>query len=193
MGKNEDLNNQHLLNEQRQSCQTREQAEKQQTRTNRLVEVGQVHGKGRIEERNLGERDHSIIQRFLTVLFALNRTQWGVEVFPELRTQTRITRFRVPGVLVTRVEDKFERYVTSPPLIAIEILLPEDTLSAMRAKAEEYRQFGIENIWIIDPEPRIAWRYTGDALEQVTTGELLVSDIAIRVGLSEMFAELDPK
>jgi Uma2 family endonuclease len=146
---------------------------------------------GRIEERNLGEKEHSIIQRFLTVLFALNRTQWGVEVFPELRTQTRITRFRVPDVLVTRIEDKFERYVTSPPLIAIEILSPEDTLSAMRAKAEEYRQFGIENIWIIDPEPRIAWRYTGEALEQVMTGELVVPGTAIRIELTELFAELD--
>jgi len=27
---------------------------------------------GRIEERNLGEKKHSIIQRFLTVLFAIN-------------------------------------------------------------------------------------------------------------------------
>lgn len=26
---------------------------------------------GRIEERNLGEKDHSIIQRYLTVLFAI--------------------------------------------------------------------------------------------------------------------------
>jgi Uma2 family endonuclease len=146
---------------------------------------------GRIEERNLGEKEHSIIQRFLTVLFAINRATWGVEVFPELRTQTQTGRFRVPDVLVMRAGDKFDRYVTQPPLIAIEILSPEDTLSAMRAKAVEYRQFGIENIWIIDPEPRIAYRYSGSALEEVRTGELTVPDTAICVALREMFAELD--
>ncbi len=146
---------------------------------------------GRIEERNLGEKEHSIIQRYLTFLFDLKRVEWGVKVFPELRTQTRATRFRVPDVLVVRAGEKFERYVTEPPLIAIEILSPEDTLRAMQAKAAEYRLFGIEHIWIIDPEPRIAYRYADAALEEVRTGELSVPGTPIRVVLSEMFAELD--
>ena len=146
---------------------------------------------GRIEERNLGEKEHSILQRFFTVLFAIHRAEWGVEVFPELRTQTRDTRFRVPDVLVMRRGDQFERYVTVPPLIAVEILSPEDTLRAMQEKVAEYRQFGIEYIWIIDPEPRIAYRYTGSSLEEVNSGELTVPGTPIRVVLSEMFAELD--
>lgn len=146
---------------------------------------------GRIEERNLGEKDHSILQRYLTFLFMLRRDEWDVEVFPELRTQTQARRFRVPDVLVMRKEDKFERYVTAPPLIAIEILSPEDRLTAMQAKAAEYRTFGVENIWILDPETRIAYAYAGTALEEVTTGDLTVPGTAIRVGLNEMFAELD--
>src|SRR5579863_5101003 len=114
---------------------------------------------GRIEERNLGEKEHSILQRYLTVLFAIRRDEWGAEVFPELRTQTKAANFRVPDVLVVRKEDKFQRYITRPPLIAIEILSPEDTMQAMRKKAVEYRQFGVENIWVIDPEKRIAYHY----------------------------------
>ena len=146
---------------------------------------------GQIEERNLGEKEHSIIQRFLTVLFAINRAAWGVEVFPELRTQTQARRFRVPDVLVMRAADKFERYVTHPPLIAIEILSPEDTLKAMREKAAEYRQFGVEHIWIIDPSPRVAYRATEAGLEEVRAGDLSVPGTPIRVALSELFAELD--
>ena len=146
---------------------------------------------GRIEERNLGEKDHSIIQRYLTVLFAIKRAEWGVEVFPELRTQTQSRRFRVPDVLVTRPDNKFERYVTSAPLIAIEILSPEDRLTAMQSKAEEYRNFGVENVWIIDPARRVAYRYDGASLEEINTGELTVQETPIRVVLSELFAELD--
>ncbi len=146
---------------------------------------------GRIEERNLGEKDHSLIQRYLTFLFMLKRAEWGVEVFPELRTQTKARNFRVPDVLVVRAGEKFERYVTQPPLIAIEILSPEDSVSAIQGKAAEYRSFGIENIWIIDPEPRIAYQYTSAGLEEARTGELVVPDSPIRVVLSEMFAELD--
>jgi Uma2 family endonuclease len=146
---------------------------------------------GRIEERNLGEKEHSILQRYFTFLFMLKRAEWGVEPFPELRTQTRATRFRVPDVLVVRTGDRFERYVTQPPLIAIEILSPEDSLRAMQEKAAEYRQFGVEHIWIIDPEPRLAYRYTGSSLEEVHDSELTVPGTPIRVVLNEMFAELD--
>ena len=146
---------------------------------------------GRIEERHLGEIEHSIIQRFLTVLFALKRADWGVEVFPELRTQTAAKNFRVPDILVVRSGETIVRYVTHPPLIAVEILSPEDTLSAMQEKAAEYCRFGIENIWIIDPEPRLAYRYTSAGLEEVHSGELTVPETPIRVVLSEMFAELD--
>ncbi len=146
---------------------------------------------GQIAERNLGEKEHSIIQRYLTVLFAINRAGWKVEVFPELRTQTQPHRFRVPDVLVMRAGEKFDRYVTHPPLIAIEILSPEDSLRSMREKASEYRGFGIEHIWVIDPEPRVAYRYTSAGLEEVQSGELAVPETPIRVVLSELFAELD--
>lgn len=146
---------------------------------------------GRIEERNLGEKEHSILHGYLTFLFIFHRAKWSIEVFPELRTQTQARRFRVPDVLVMRSGDKFDRYVTNPPLIAIEILSPEDTLRAMQEKAAEYRTFGIENIWIIDPEPRIAYRYVENALQEVREGELAVPGTPIRVVLSEMFAELD--
>lgn len=146
---------------------------------------------GRIEERNLGEKEHSILQGYLTYLFNAMRTEWAVRVFPELRTQTQRTRFRVPDVLVVRAGEKFERYVTQPPLIAIEILSPEDTMRAMQEKATEYRQFGIENIWIIDPEPRLVYRATQSGLEEVRGGELNVPGTPIRIVLSEMFGELD--
>ena len=90
---------------------------------------------GRIEERNLGEKDHSLIQRYLTFLFMLRRAEWGVEVFPELRTQTAASNFRVPDVLVARAGESFERYVTRQPLIAVEILSPEDRLTVVQDKA----------------------------------------------------------
>jgi Uma2 family endonuclease len=146
---------------------------------------------GRIEERNLGEKEHSIIQRYLTVLFAIKRAEWGVEVYPELRTQIAARNFRVPDVLVVRSGESFERYLKHPPLIAIEILSPEDTLRAMQEKAAQYRTFGIENIWIVDPEPRRVYTYTSAGLEEIHTGELTVPETPIRVVLAEMFAELD--
>ena len=37
---------------------------------------------GRIVERNVGDKGHSILQMFLAGLFWVNRTAWGVEVYP---------------------------------------------------------------------------------------------------------------
>ena len=146
---------------------------------------------GRIEERNLGEKEHSMIQRYLTFLFMLKRAEWNVEVFPELRTQIGTRNFRVPDVLVVRAGQPIDRYLTCPPLIAVEILSPEDRLTATQEKAAQYLAFGIENIWIIDPELRIAYRYTSCGLEEERSGELSIEETPIRVPLSELFAELD--
>jgi len=146
---------------------------------------------GRIEERNVGEKEHSILQRYLTVLFYLKRDEWGVEVYPELRTQVGVRNFRIPDLLVVRAGESFDRYLTQPPLIAIEILSPEDSLRRMEEKAGEYRAFGIEEIWILDPAARTAWRATAHGLSLVKGDELIVTDSPIRVLLHEIFAELD--
>jgi Uma2 family endonuclease len=45
---------------------------------------------------------------------------------------------------------------THPPLAIFEVLDEEDRFSATMGKLRDYMQFGIENIWIIDPERRVA-------------------------------------
>jgi Uma2 family endonuclease len=99
--------------------------------------------------------------------------------------------FRVPDVLVVRAGEAFERYLKHAPLIAIEILSPEDSIRAMQLKFAQYLQFGIENIWIINPETRLVYRWTETGLEPVQSGALTVPGTSIRVELSEMFGELD--
>jgi Uma2 family endonuclease len=84
-----------------------------------------------------------------------------------------------------------EQVLSHPPLAVIEILSGEDRFSATMEKLGDYLRFGIENIWIIDPEPRLAYRYTSAGLEDVHSGELTVPETPIRVVLSELFAELD--
>jgi len=146
---------------------------------------------GRIEERHVGEKGHSILQMFLAGLFWMNRVAWGVEVYPELRTRVTRTRFRIPDVLITRAGVRFESVLDSPPFIAIEILSPDDRLSGLQEKIEEYLAFGVEHIWIFDPQRRVAWRADRDGLHPVMEGELIVAGTPIQVVLGEVFAELD--
>jgi len=136
---------------------------------------------GRIEERNVGEFEHALLQTLLGHTFMSNRDAWGVLPLTDVRIQVKPTRFRVPDVTVLRVGAPREPILTHPPLLVIEILSPEDRLS----------DFGIENIWIVDPARRLAYRVTRSGLELAPTGEIIVPETPIRIVLSDLFAELD--
>ena len=146
---------------------------------------------GRIVERYGFEKGHSILQRELAQLFRLNREAWSVEVFLSLRVRVSSTRIRVPDVLVVRAGVRFEHVLDSPPLITIEILSPDDRWSDLQEKIDEYLAFGVEHIWVFDPQRRVAWRANGDGLHQVTADALCVPGTPILVMLGEVWAELD--
>ncbi len=148
---------------------------------------------GRTVERNVGTFTHSTVVSFL--IWALPGKEKGERSdllsLPSLRIQVSPMRIRVPDICVVPRSGPHERILTHPPLAVVEVLDEEDPFGAMMERLADFRQFGVQNIWVIDPERRIAYTYNGSALEEVTTGELVVGDTPIRVSLSEMFAELD--
>jgi Uma2 family endonuclease len=146
---------------------------------------------GVIEERNLGEFEHSFLQLFLGSIFVTHRAEWGVIAVSEQRVQTQRDHFRVPDITVLRSGTPRERILTRPPLLVIEIQSPEDTLRRTAAKAAEYLAFGIEHVWVIDPNARVAYRGTADGLELARSGELAIAETPIRIVLADLFAELD--
>jgi Uma2 family endonuclease len=146
---------------------------------------------GRIEERNLGEHDHGLLQAILAALFTNNRVVWQVRTVTDVRTQVKSARFRVPDVSVLRANAPREPIIRHPQLIAIEILSPEDRLIRLQDRIDDYIEFGIENVWVIDPESRKAWTADRAGLHLMQNGELTVAGTPIRVVLGELFAELD--
>ena len=92
---------------------------------------------------------------------------------------------------VLRVGSPREKILTHPPLIAIEIMSPEDTIRRTAAKAIEYRAFGVEHVWVIDPTARVAYRGTASGLQLVLSGELSVPGTPILVRIGDLFEKLD--
>ena len=146
---------------------------------------------GVIVERNLGEFEHSFLQTILAALFTNNIDSWRVFGLTEQRVQIDPRHFRVPDVCVLRLGAPTEDILTQPPLIAIEIMSPEDTMRRATKKALEYRQFGVEHVWVIDPNARVAYRGGAKALELVQNGELTVAGTPIFIRISELFEKLD--
>ena len=156
-----------------------------------VYETDREYNEGVVEERNLGEFEHSFLQVNLGTLFTIHIAEWGVFALTEQRVQLRPRRLVVPDLTVLRMGLPRERILTRPPLITIEIMSPEDRMKVVAAKSQEYRSFGVEHIWVIDPKKRVAYRYTDSGLELVPSGELTVPGTPIVVRVPELFAKLD--
>lgn len=146
---------------------------------------------GVVVERNLGEIEHAYLQSLLATLFTNHASEWNVLSLTEQRVQIKPERFLVPDICVLRPGAPWEKFITRPPKIAIEILSPEDTIRGAEKKTGEYLEFGVDHVWVIDPYARVAYRGAAVGLERVTSGELTVpgTDILVRVG--DLFEKLD--
>ncbi len=143
---------------------------------------------GRVEERNVGEHDHAALQAELIFWFRQHQQEWNIEVLPEQRVQVSPTRFRVPDVCLVFLDQPVEQILTKPPLACIEILSPEDTMRRMQERVEDYRQFGVANIWILDPGTRRGYDCRPSGwLEAV---EFEIPNTPVRLVLFEIFARM---
>ncbi len=140
---------------------------------------------GVVEERNLGERDHSWIQGQLVSFFLSRFRETGIAALPEWRFQVGSTRFRVPDVVVTRGKPD-EQILTKPPLLCIEILSPEDTISKTNQRIQEYLDFGVPVVWLIDPADKTVWIYRQNGMEHATD-PIKLDGTSVEIPFAEIF------
>src|SRR5438270_3238386 len=143
---------------------------------------------GQVQERNFGELDHSDLQRQLILLLASEK---GIRVNPELRVQVSANRFRVPDLCVMSADAPREQVVRSVPLLCIEILSPEDTLSRMVERVHDFLKMGVRQVWIFDPRLRTAMVCEGTAMVEHTSGQLVLPGTEVTLELAEVFRVLD--
>lgn len=63
---------------------------------------------------------------------------------------------RGPDVLffedAAKVEDVEEKYGDTPPLLAVEVLSPNDTVTKLTQRVVEQLDFGTKLVWVLDPD-----------------------------------------
>ena len=69
---------------------------------------------GELQERNLGELEHSRLQSAILVWFWTNKKEWNILPVVEQRVQVAPTRFRIPDVTVLRPNQAREPIITRP-------------------------------------------------------------------------------
>ena len=133
---------------------------------------------GELVERSLPDTLHSRTQGLLIVFFEALRRKLSVFVYPELRLKLRTGLFLIPDVSVFASRQTVP-VPDTPPLVAIEILSPDDRLNAVRDKLEEYRAWGVKHVWLVDPYSKRM--YTCDAgLLEVPTLRIPELEIELR-------------
>jgi Uma2 family endonuclease len=145
---------------------------------------------GVIEERQMGEYDHSSWQHAIELWFAQHAKEWGIRVRPELRVQVSPGNFRVPDVTILDRNRPVEQVITHPPIAVIEILSPEDTVTRMMTKLREYEEMGIPTILILDPNGR-NYRFLSSRLEPLAAEPFDLPGSACRFDLAEIEKLLD--
>jgi Uma2 family endonuclease len=140
---------------------------------------------GVIVGRNLGEKDHSRLQRKLVVFFAGLERTLGTFCFPEQRVQVGATRFRVPDLCVYIGEEPEEQVFRTPPFLVVEILSKDDRASELQEKIDDYLAFGVPYVWVVDPRRRSGIVYTAE-------GSREARDRVLRTREPEIELELDP-
>jgi Uma2 family endonuclease len=141
---------------------------------------------GAVEERNLGEFDHAFLSAKLSTYFMNRFKETGLLAIPEWRFQVKPTRFRVPDVVITRGKPK-EQILTTAPLLCIEILSPEDKLSKMNSRIQDYLEFGVPAVWVIDPTEKKIWIYRQSGMQEATGDAVKVDGTDLAIPFTEIF------
>ncbi|MBC8113368.1 MAG: Uma2 family endonuclease [Candidatus Saccharimonas sp.] len=55
---------------------------------------------------------------------------------------------------VTNADDVLAEYAAIPPVVAVEVLSPEDRVNKVANKVDEYLAFGVRQVWVVDPETK---------------------------------------
>jgi Uma2 family endonuclease len=121
---------------------------------------------GEVVERNMGNKSHGRLQLLIASLLQRFEKQSGIYVVVEVRQKVTDTRFRIPDVALFDHEPP-EEVPSTPPLVAIEVLSPDDRIGYIVPKLEEYWQWGVKHIWIADPEDRKFLTYGVEGLHEV--------------------------
>lgn len=143
---------------------------------------------GVVEERPVGEYDHSTWQTILAGFFTF-KVDWGVNGRTELRLQVAPERFRVPDVTILSREAPREQIITHAPLAVFEILSAEDSMTRMLEKLADYERMGIQAIWVVEPKRPTYFRFLEGKLIPATVFELPGSSFT--VAMSEIEKLID--
>jgi Uma2 family endonuclease len=144
-----------------------------------------VHGE--IVERGMPDYIHGRLEGLIFAQFDRLRQAHALYPSIEVRMQVAADLYRIPDVAVF-CGPASQPVPDMPPFVVVEILSKDDRHSDLMQKLEEYREWGVANIWVIDPSTKRFSMYTERGLENISS--LSLSDYPFQLTPAELFADL---
>ena len=142
-----------------------------------------VHGV--VVERTMPDFLHSHIQAQLAYLLKLALQQHkGYYVCTELRMRVDTNIIRLLDLCLLDYKADPDSAPTRPPLLAVEIVSKDDSYTGLLTKLREYHNWGVPNVWLIDPGLGQLARYETTGLIEVN--ELTLSEFQFAVTLKDL-------
>jgi Uma2 family endonuclease len=141
---------------------------------------------GEIVERSLPDYLHSRTQLLIGVFFEALRRKLSAYACPELRVKLRDGLYLIPDIAVFWPSPPpVDRPAETPPLIAIEILSPDDRLGDVRRKLDDYVTWGVKYVWLVDPHSRRMYACEEAGLREVRS--LSVAELSVELAGQDIF------
>jgi len=138
---------------------------------------------GEIVQRAWPDYLHGKTQGLLCAFFLTLGEQLSLHPCVETRMRVSPNRYLIPDVAVFHPGEP-DAVPETPPLVAIEILSPDDRLGEVREKLEDYRTWGVPHVWLVDPRSRRF--YTCDA-GLTEASSLTVPELGIELTPNDLF------
>jgi Uma2 family endonuclease len=146
--------------------------------------LDQEYRNGELVERTLPDYLHSMTQGLLVAFFVALRKKFPIFVCPELRLKLRTGLYLIPDVAVFHPTEPKAPVPDAPPLLAIEILSPDDRLTAVREKLQQYKNWGVPHVWLVDPHSKRMYT-CDDGLVEAST--LRIPELGTEVTPGDIF------
>ena len=111
----------------------------------------------------------------------------GIVGSVEQRVLAALSRVRIPDVVVLSAGSQPD-LLTDPPLLVIEFLSRDDSDSDTRERTKDYRDMGVETVWIIDPRTRTGRMCTG--AQWIEAKRLTVAGTPLYIDLDAIFSQI---
>ncbi len=146
---------------------------------------------GELKERNVGEKDHARLQSLISAIFVSREDQYGFESCTEQRIQVTDDRVRICDFTLVGKGAPYEEVLRTAPVLCIEIMSPEDRLSRVLNVLQDYRAMGVQDIWLIDPQERLAYTFGNNGLQQQQDLKLIGATQGASLDVAALFVKID--